>query len=53
MIYKICTEAEWAKAEAQGTFKGSAVDQADGFIHISTAAQVQETARRHFTGQVG
>lgn len=53
MIYKICTEAEWAKAEAQGTFKGSAVDQADGFIHFSTAAQVQETARRHFTGQVG
>jgi uncharacterized protein (DUF952 family) len=26
------------------------VDRADGFIHFSTAAQVRETARRHFGG---
>jgi uncharacterized protein (DUF952 family) len=32
-------------------FEGSPVDLADGFIHFSTAAQAQETARRHFTGQ--
>ena len=50
-IYKICTAAEWAKAEAKGEFAGSAVDIADGFIHFSTAAQVKETARRHFAGQ--
>tara|TARA_Y100000588_G_scaffold187874_1_gene201945 strand:+ start:122 stop:457 length:336 start_codon:yes stop_codon:yes gene_type:complete len=51
MIYKICTAAEWAEAEANGEFTGRAVDIADGFIHFSTAAQVQETARRHFAGQ--
>ncbi len=27
------------------------VDLADGYIHFSTAAQVQETAARHFAGQ--
>jgi uncharacterized protein (DUF952 family) len=27
------------------------VDLADGFIHLSTAAQVRETAARHFSGQ--
>ena len=29
----------------------AAVDIADGFIHFSTAAQVEETARKHFRGQ--
>jgi uncharacterized protein (DUF952 family) len=29
------------------------VDLADGFIHFSTAAQVRETAARHFAGQTG
>ena len=50
MIYKICTESEWAGAEAQGAFTGSPVDLADGFIHFSAAEQVEETARRHFAG---
>jgi len=51
MIYKICTATEWRDAEARGSFTGSAVDIADGFIHFSTATQVEETARRHFAGQ--
>lgn len=50
-IFKILTRAEWAQAQATGRFEGSAVDLADGFIHFSTAAQAQETARRHFAGQ--
>jgi len=52
-IYKILSRAEWAQAQAAGRFEGSAVDLADGFIHFSTAAQAQETARRHFAGQAG
>lgn len=32
-------------------FNGSPVDRADGYIHFSTAAQVRETAARHFAGQ--
>ncbi len=31
-------------------FRGAPVDLADGFIHFSTAAQVAETAARHFAG---
>lgn len=50
-IYKILTRGEWAAAQAAGAYEGSAVDHADGFIHFSTAAQAQETARRYFAGQ--
>lgn len=32
-------------------FRGSEHDLRDGFIHFSTAAQVAETAARHFAGQ--
>lgn len=53
MIYKICTEAEWANAMATGEFAGSAVDAADGYIHFSSADQVVETAARHFAGRAG
>ncbi len=34
----------------EGRFHGSAVDARDGFIHFSTAAQLAETAARHFAG---
>lgn len=51
LIYKIISKALWHDAEKTGMFKGAPVDLADGFIHFSTAAQVQETARRHFHGQ--
>ena len=51
LIYKITPESLWASALAQGVFTGAPVDLADGFIHFSTADQVQETADKHFTGQ--
>ncbi len=53
LIYKICPEALWREAEASGRFEGAPVDRADGYIHFSTAAQVRETAARHFSGQGG
>ena len=52
-IYKICPASAWREAERQGVFRGSADDVRDGFIHFSTAAQVAETARKHFFGQTG
>lgn len=52
-VYKICDAALWQAAERLGAFKGAPVDQADGFIHFSTAGQVTETAARHFAGQAG
>jgi uncharacterized protein (DUF952 family) len=49
-IYKICERALWREAELAGLFRGAPVDARDGFIHFSTAAQVRETAARHFAG---
>lgn len=51
VIYKICPRSLWHEAEHKGVFHGSAVDHKDGFIHFSSAAQVVETAARHFAGQ--
>jgi uncharacterized protein (DUF952 family) len=53
LIYKICPEAAWRQAETAGVFAGSPVDLKDGFIHFSTAAQVGETAAKHFAGETG
>lgn len=50
-IYKICPQTLWREAQSQGVFTGAPVDIADGFIHFSTAAQVRETAAKHFAGQ--
>jgi len=50
-IYKICRESEWADAVAEGQFAGSSADRKDGFIHFSTANQMQKTAAKHFAGQ--
>jgi uncharacterized protein (DUF952 family) len=47
-IYKICEQAQWRAAEAAGHYPGSGVDERDGFIHFSTAAQLAETASKHF-----
>lgn len=52
-VYKIATRAEWAEAEAVGRFDGAPIDIRDGYIHLSTAAQVRETAAKHFAGQDG
>ena len=49
-IYKIVDAALWRAAERAGVFTGAPVDRRDGFIHFSTAAQVRETAARHFAG---
>lgn len=48
---KLMTRTEWEAAQQQGQFDGSAADLHDGFIHMSTEAQVAETARKHFAGQ--
>lgn len=52
IAYKVLTDAEMKELET-GAFTGSAVDRADGFIHLSTADQLTETVDRHFAGQAG
>lgn len=51
LIFKIFRRPEWDAFRAAGETLGAPVDLADGFIHFSTAAQVVETAARHFAGQ--
>ncbi|WBB69889.1 DUF952 domain-containing protein [Micromonospora sp. WMMD812] len=53
MIYKLLPTTEWDDARAAGHLSGTAVDRQDGFIHLSGADQVVETARRHFSGTTG
>jgi uncharacterized protein (DUF952 family) len=51
IIYKICPQLLWRKAEKAGFFVGAPIDIQDGYLHFSTAEQVRETAARHFAGQ--
>ena len=50
IAYKILTLPEFALLQ-QGRFNGALVDQADGYIHLSTASQLDETLSKHFAGQ--
>jgi uncharacterized protein (DUF952 family) len=49
-IYKLLTRAQWGATQEEGVYRGSAHDKRDGFIHFSTAAQLAETAQKHFPG---
>ncbi len=51
MIYKILRAEEWAEFQKNGVFHGAPVDMTDGFIHLSSASQVSETAWKHFQGE--
>jgi uncharacterized protein (DUF952 family) len=50
--YKILTTGQFAALQ-DGRFEGAPVDQADGYIHLSTASQLDETLDKHFAGQDG
>lgn len=51
--YKVLTADQMALLLSSGSFAGAPVDLADGYIHLSTAAQVDETVDKHFAGQAG
>lgn len=53
LIYHMCKQEEWQVAQAAGAYGGSSQDQADGFIHFSTAGQIVESAAKHRAGQDG
>ena len=52
-IYKIFRADEWAAFQAAGVTDGAPIDLADGYIHMSTSAQVAETVAKHFAGEDG
>ena len=51
LIFKILRRPEWNALRDAGRTEGAPVDLADGYIHFSTAAQVAETAAKHFATQ--
>ena len=53
VAYKVLTQEQFADWQAVGTFGGSPVDLADGYIRLSTAEQLQATLDKHFAGQDG
>ena len=52
-VYKILRAPEWEALRAAGETPGAPVDVADGFVHLSAAAQLPETAAKHFAGEDG
>ena len=51
--FKILTAQQWAEFERDRVFHGAPIDVADGYIHLSTAEQVEGTLDKHFAGQTG
>jgi uncharacterized protein (DUF952 family) len=51
VVYKIVDQRSWDQAVGSGTYRGSADDLRDGFIHLSTAEQLAGTLAKHFKDQ--
>lgn len=51
LVFKIFRRPEWDAFVAAGLSDGAPIDRTDGYIHLSTAPQLAETAARHFAGQ--
>jgi len=53
IIFKVVSADQWTIAQKQGEFRGAEIDLTDGYIHFSTAQQVEATVEKHFAGQPG
>jgi len=51
LIYKVLRPAEWRELESRGESPGSPADRADGYVHFSTAAQLEGTLARHYRAE--
>jgi uncharacterized protein (DUF952 family) len=49
--FKVLTPQQWADFERERVFRGAPVDIADGYIHLSTAEQLEATLAKYFAGQ--
>ena len=50
IIYKICDDTHWRAAVKAGVLRGIGADARDGFIHLSTVAQLRDTVEKHYAG---
>ncbi|WP_376095405.1 DUF952 domain-containing protein [Roseomonas sp. CCTCC AB2023176] len=51
IVHKLMTGAEWRAMRDDGLHRGGEHDRRDGYIHLSTTAQVRESAAKHRTGE--
>ena len=51
VTYKVLTAPQMAALLTDGVFTGAPIDLADGYIHMSSADQLDETVAKHFAGQ--
>ena len=51
LVFKIAEVRAWDAACQSGVYMGSADDERDGFIHLSTKGQLRGTLDKHFVGQ--
>ncbi|PZQ21411.1 MAG: DUF952 domain-containing protein [Sphingopyxis macrogoltabida] len=49
--FKVLTQQQWADFERERVFRGAPVDIADGYIHLSTAGQLDATIAKYFAGE--
>jgi len=50
IIYRLLTEEDWSAARADARVPRRAIDEADGYFHLSAENQLIETANLHFDG---
>ncbi len=51
LVYKVSSKDEWEKAILNKFYSESEIDNKDGFIHLSTKKQLNETVKKHFRGK--
>ncbi|XDA97217.1 DUF952 domain-containing protein [Sulfitobacter sp. LCG007] len=53
LVFKIFRSDEWRALRSSGSTAGAPIDVSDGYVHMSTVAQVGETAAKHFADEEG
>lgn len=49
-LFHLTTRAEWLAAQVRGRYEAESL-HTEGFIHLSSATQVEATGRRHYAGR--
>lgn len=52
-IYKIVGKDFWEKSQGEQNLPPMPIDEADGYMHFSTASQLAKTLELYFAGQAG
>lgn len=51
-VYKILSAEDWETAQRLG-YSQTALDEGDGYVHLSTRGQIAETLSLHYAGREG